>query len=129
MLLNSWRIRIGAIAASIVLLIAWKASGVSLFPGAGPRVLIEFGADAEGFAGLTVEVDGQAVGRLERVGQATRNAFPVGAGTHSVRVVGDGATCRPLQVSVDESGAGGMILLEHDDAMSSDGRVPLVLRP
>lgn len=124
MFLNSWRMRLGAAGAGLVLALVWVIwGGSSIFPGSDCKVLIEFGSDPE-FAGLRVEVDGRDAGPLERIGAATRTAFPVACGTHRVRVLHPEYDAADLQVDVTIPGVATMLLLEH-----ADGRPALTLRP
>lgn len=129
MFLNSWRLRLGAMGAGIVLAIAWMIRGGSIFPGSDCKVLIEFGSDPETFAGLQVEVDGGVVGRLEKVGATTRTAFPVACGTHRVRVLHPEFDAAELQVDSNIPGVATMLLLDHADVPSPHGRPALTLRP
>ena len=129
MFLNSWRIRLGAMGAGIVLMVTWMVWGGSMLPGSEPRVLIEFGADPDQFAGLDVEIDGQVAGKLEQIGQATRTAFKVSPGAHTVRVLHPEFGCRPAEVTADTPGMSTMLLLDHDEMPGPDSRPMLTLHP
>ena len=65
MFLNSWRMRLGLIAAGVLLTGAYLIFGGRPLLGADTGVLIEFGADPDRFAGMDVEVDGRIVGKRE----------------------------------------------------------------
>jgi hypothetical protein len=126
--LNSWRLRLWAVAAGILVVVGWSLFSGSIFPNGDCKVLIEFGTDPE-FAGLQVEVDGHDAGRLERVGALTRTAFPVSCGTHRVRVLHPEYDAADLQVDAKIPGVATMLLLEHGDVPSPPGRPALTLRP
>lgn len=128
MFLNSWRVRMGAIAAGAILAIAWVTCGGSLFPSSQGRILIEFGSNADGFAGLDVEIDGTIAGKLERIGQATRTAFPVDPGTHQVRVVDPQFDSTPVPIEVQGGGLSTMVLLEMGDVPGPTGKPTLEIR-
>jgi hypothetical protein len=125
MFLNALRIRLGLIAAGIIVTAAYMLCGGSLLPGSEARILIEFGTDPDQFAGLDVEIDGAVAGKLERIGQATRTAFPVEPGIHQVRVVGPAFDSRPVPIEAANPGMSTMVLLEYGE--SPDGRLALVL--
>jgi len=127
MFLNALRIRLGLIAAGIIITVAYMLCGGSVLPGNQARILIEFGSDADRFAGLDVEIDGAIAGKLERVGQATRTAFPVEPGIHQVRVVGPAYDSRPVPIDAPNPGLSTMVLLEYDDVRGTGGRPGLVL--
>lgn len=127
MFLNALRIRIGLVVVGIIMTAAWMLCGGSPLPGSQARILIEFGSDPDQFAGLDVEIDGAIVGKLERVGQATRTAFPVKPGTHQVRVVGPAYDSRAVPIDAPNPGLSTMVLLEYDDGYSTSGHPGLVL--
>ena len=127
MYLNALRIRLGLIAAGIIITAAYMLCGGSLLPGREARILIEFGTDPDQFTGLDVEIDGAVVGKLERIGQATRTAFPVKPGIHQVRVVGPAYDSRPVPIEAPNPGLSTMVLLEYDGGYSASGRPGLVL--
>lgn len=126
MKLNALHMRFGAMAAGILILIL---GGRVMFPSSDARVLIEFGADADTFEGLPVEIDGKVVGNLQRTGQVTRMAFPVKGGDHTVRVVHPKMECAAARVAVKPSGKV-HLMLEVGDAVDVKGRLTsqLVLR-
>ena len=129
MFLNSWRIRLGLAAAGVIVLVMYLfATGGSLVPGSKPGILIEFGSYPQQFEGLQVEIDGQVVGELKRYGQATRTGFEVSKGEHTVRVISPNFDCTPTKVTTTLPGQKVMLLLEVDDAYSSNGRPMLTLR-
>lgn len=129
MFLNALRIRIGLVVAGALMAVGYAAFGHSLFPSTQARILIEFGSDPDNFAGLDVEIDGRVVGQLERIGQATRTAFPVEPGTHQVRVTGPAFDSAPTPIEAPHSGMSTMVLLEYSDAPTAGGRPSLALRP
>ena len=128
MFLSALRIRIGMAVAGVLVAIGWCAFGHSLFPSTQARILIEFGGDLDNFEGLDVEIDGRVVGQLERVGQATRIAFPVEPGKHQLRVVGPAFESAPTPIDAPNPGMSTMVLLEYADAPGAGGRPVLTLR-
>jgi hypothetical protein len=121
MFLNSWRMRLGLIAAGILLAGTWLICGGGLTPGAETGILIEFGADPDRFAGMDVEVDGRIVGKLERLGQATRTAFALDPGEHDVRIVHPEFNTIPARVSCNTPGIKPMLVLNYADSSGMDG--------
>lgn len=129
MFLNSWRLRLWAMAAVILVAVGWSIFGGSIFPGSDCKVLIEFGSDPGMFTGLEVEVDGRPAGRLEQVGAMTRTAFPVACGAHRVRILHPQFEPADIQVESNIPGVATMLLLDHADVPSPRGRPALTLRP
>jgi hypothetical protein len=129
MFLDSWRIRIGAMGAGILLVATWMIWGGSFLPGSECKVLVEFGADPDTFAGMEIAVDGQVAGRLEQVGQATRTAVPVACGTHRVSIRSAGFDCRPIEVEAVTPGVSTFLLLDHGEMPGPNGRPSLTLHP
>lgn len=129
MFLNALRIRIGMVVAGVLLAVGYASFGHSLFPSTQARILIEFGSDPDNFAGLEVEIDGQVVGQLERIGQATRTAFPVEPGQHQVRVLGPAFDSAPATIDAPNPGMSTMVLLEYAETPGTNGRPALTLRP
>jgi hypothetical protein len=127
MVLNLWRMRLGAIAASIILFVVLVALTGSLIPGSKPGIVIEFGTDPETFTGLEVEVDGKIVGKLERFGQATRKAFALSRGEHSVRVVSPHFESTAITVKTQLPGFKPMFILDVEERAGPDGRLVPVL--
>lgn len=116
MQLNLSSLRLGGAIAGVLVLGLYFAMGGSF---SNPAIVqIEFGIDPHGFEGLTVEIDGEAVGKLEQIGQATRSGFEVEPGEHEVRVVGDGM--RSETVRVELRGAGDKVRLMLDFAGYSE---------
>ena len=126
MKLNALHMRFGAIAAGFLLLVL---GGRAMFSSSDSRVLIEFGADVDGFEGLPVEIDGKMVGKLQRTGQATRMAFPIENGEHTVRVVHPQMECEATRVRVKPN-AKVYLQLDVMDGADAAGRLKntLVLR-
>jgi uncharacterized protein (DUF1684 family) len=120
MKLNALHMRFGAIAAGIILLVLGARA---FFPSAKSYVSIEFGADPDTFAGAPVEIDGQAVGKLERTGQATRIAFPVDKGEHTIRVVHPNFECAVTRFAARGSGDKLHMLLDVQDSVDATGRM------
>jgi len=129
MFLNSWRLRFGAMGAGILLGLAWMLWSGSAVPGSECKVLVEFGSDPGTFAGMEVEADGRALGRLESIGQTTRTAFPVACGTHRIAVRDPKFDSAPIEVAAEIPGFSTMLLLEHADMPGPSGRPGLTLRP
>lgn len=129
MFLNSWRMRLGAIGAGILLGIAWMIWVESPLPGSECKVLVEFGSDPGAFAGMEVESDGRVVGRLEPFGRATRTAFPVTCGMHRIEVRDPQYDSTPIEVVAEVPGFSTMVLLEHAGMPGPNGRPALTLHP
>jgi hypothetical protein len=119
MQLNALHMRFGAIAAGILLMIGLAVCHGSPFGAPDAMVSIEFGADPDALAGLPVEIDGKLVGKLERIGQATRNAFPVEEGKHRVRLVAANLRCEPVEVNV-KKGLKAYLIVEYDESSAID---------
>ena len=85
MFLNIFKVRGVMAIAGIVVMIGYFAMGGSF--GATNSVTIEFGMYPEEFEGCDVEIDGKVAGKLQMFGQATRTAFAVKDGRHSIRVI------------------------------------------
>jgi hypothetical protein len=113
--LNSWRLRLWAMAAGILVAVGWSLFGGTIFPEGDCKVLIEFGSDPRSFTGLEVEVDGRVAGRLEPAGAVTRTAFPVACGKHRVRVLHPGYDPADLWIDSNIPGVATMLLLDHAD--------------
>jgi len=121
MQLNLPRLRLGMAGAAVVLFVAYKLMGGTLTPQQG--ILIEFGSDPDRFVGLEVEVDGQVVGVLEKIGAQTRTGFVVPAGTHTVRVRDRQLPCAPASVDIQANGMKVMLLLEYEESADRSGRI------
>lgn len=128
MFLNLSRLRLGAMVAGLLLVVAWFAFGGKT--GTETRISIEFGTDPDSLVGAEVEIDGKPVGKLERIGRATRYAFEVDPGEHTVRVVQPGFDGRPARVRVEGPGQALMLLAEIEPSYDpgGSGRPVLVLR-
>jgi hypothetical protein len=129
MQLNLPRLRLGMAGAAVFLFIAYKLMGGAFTPQQG--ILIEFGSDPDRFAGLDVEVDGQVVGKLEKLGAQTRTGLVIPAGTHTVKVRDPQLRCAPASVDIQSNGMKVMLLLEYEESADRSGRLTpgLVLRP
>jgi len=129
MQLQPLHLRIGAVAAGILLVALFVLGGGSF---GGTRIVqIEFGLAPGEFEGLAVEIDGRVVGRLERLGQATRSGFEVGRGTHSVCVRHPELPCEPASVALERSGERARLMLDFEERYDADSRTMqqvLVLR-
>jgi len=121
MALNAMRMRVlwvGAMALLLVAAVYW--GGTAIF-GVQTAISIEWGIDQD-LAGSAVEVDGKEAGKLEKYGQATRTAFPVSPGKHTVRIVTDAYECPPREVEVTR-GERLHLLLDFEDFTDSKGRL------
>ena len=115
-------VAIAALAAALPL------AGCNLMlPDDRPRVSIEFGVAPEILEGREVVVDGRIVGRLERVGQATRNAFPLEEGEHDVWIRHERFASRKARVAATMKGQKVHLLAELADEASPDGSIRTVI--
>ena len=116
MFLNIFHVRAALALAGILVLVGYLAAGGSL--GSRSTITIEFGMYPEEFEGLDVEIDGTVVGKLKKFGQATRTAFAVKDGRHTVRIL------HPEYQSITENvttGTGGrQVMLILDIGNSGD---------
>jgi hypothetical protein len=120
MQLNAIHMRFGAIAGGIVLFFGYLMCGGSF---GGDRIVqLDFSMYPELFEGLEVEIDGQVVGKLESVGQATRSGFKVGKGEHRVRVLHPEYASEPLTVVLEKPGEKARLLLDLAEVYDSDRR-------
>jgi hypothetical protein len=119
MYLNAMRMRLLWVGAMVILLLfALYWGGTSIF-GPGTAVSIEWGIEPN-LVGSRVEIDGRDAGKLEKFGQATRTAFPVSAGEHTVRVITEGFDCPPYKVEL-KRGERRHLLLDFEDAADAKG--------
>lgn len=84
MFLNVFKVRAVLAVAGMVVLAAYFAMGGSF--GSKSSIVIEFGMYPDEFIGSEVEIDGQVAGELKMFGNATRTAFQVKDGKHTVRI-------------------------------------------
>ena len=84
-------------------------------------VSIEFGMYPEEFEGETVYIDGEAVGTLESIGQATRMAFPCELGEHEVKISHPQLRMKPATVNLRMRGEKVRLMAEIVD-FYEDGR-------
>jgi len=103
-------------ALLLVFAVYWGGSAVF---GVSTAISIEWGIEPD-LAGSDVEVDGKVVGNLEKYGQATRNAFPVSPGKHTVRVISDSFACPPHEVEL-KHGERLHLLLEIEESVNAQG--------
>ena len=108
----------GAMALLLVFAVYWGGSAVF---GVSTAISIEWGIEPD-LAGSDVEVDGKVVGNLEKYGQATRNAFPVSPGKHTVRVVSDAFACPPREFEL-KRGERLHLLLEIEEYANAQGGI------
>ena len=119
MYLNAMRMRLMWVGAMAFLLLFGLYFGGTAIFGPGTAVSIEWGIEPN-LVGSEVEIDGRVVGKLEKFGQATRTAFPVGKGEHTVRVVAQGMDCPPYKVEL-KRGERRHLLLDFEDAVDAKG--------
>jgi len=125
MFLNIFKVRLALAVAGLVVLGGYLAAGGGF--GSKSTISIEYGMYPREFAGLQVEIDGKVVGTLKGFGNATRTAFAVKDGRHTVRVLHPDLECLPRTVT---SGAGGrnvMLILDYRDRAAPDGSLQTVL--
>jgi hypothetical protein len=108
--LNIFHVRAALAIAGLMVLIAFLASGGSF--GRKNTIQIEFGMYPREFQGLQVEIDGEMVGTLERLGQATRTPFSVKDGEHTVRVLHPEYACEKGVISTGVGGSDVMLVLD-----------------
>jgi PEGA domain len=121
MYLNAMRMRLLWVGAMVLLLIFAVYYGGSAVFGIQTAISIEWGIDQD-LVGSVVEVDGKAVGKLEKYGQATRTGFPVSPGKHTVRLVTDAYECPPREVEV-KRGERLHLLLDFEDYTNAQGGI------
>ena len=114
----------GARAAALLALVVLAGC----FPDARPRVLIEWGVSPETFEGADVEIDGKVVGKLQKFGAATRTAFPVDKGDHTVRVLHPKFDCEPFHYDAVLNGDKLFLLLDFAETQSPSGKPGIYLR-
>lgn len=101
MFVNIFWVRVALVAVPIMAMLGFLMSGGSF--GQKSSIVIEYGIEAALFEGSEVEIDGQVVGELKRFGNASRTAFAVKDGRHTVKVLHPEFDCRPATFN---SGAG-----------------------
>ncbi len=110
MFLNVFKIRAIMVIAGIVVMIGYFAMGGSF--GATNSVMIEFGMYPEEFEGCDVEIDGKVAGKLQMFGQATRTAFAVKDGRHSIRVIHPEFASDSRTITSGAGGSSVMLILD-----------------
>jgi hypothetical protein len=120
MYLNAFRIRLALMAAGLVTIGLYLAMGGRFGPDPRGGVVIEFGADPAEFEGLTVAIDGRAVGSLKHVGGLYRTAFAVAGGAHQVRIDSPRYSCRPVMVTIGD-GKHVALMLDFAESMAAAG--------
>lgn len=110
MFLNVFKVRAIMAIAGIVVMIGYFAMGGSF--GATNSVMIEFGMYPEEFEGCDVEIDGKVAGKLQMFGQATRTAFAVKDGRHSIRVIHPEFVCDSHTITSGAGGSSVMLILD-----------------
>ena len=110
MFLNIFKVRAVMAIAGIAIMIGYFAMGGSF--GASNSVMIEFGMYPEEFEGCDVEIDGKVVGKLQMFGQATRSAFGVKDGKHTIRVIHPEFVCDSHIITSGVGGSSVMLILD-----------------
>lgn len=110
MFLNIFKVRGVMAIAGIVVMIGYFVMGGSF--GATNSVMIEFGMYPEEFEGCEVEIDGEVVGKLQMFGQATRTAFAVKDGRHTIRVIHPEFVCDSRTITSGVGGSSVMLILD-----------------
>jgi hypothetical protein len=118
MFLNVFKVRAVLAIAGLIVFGGYLAAGGSF--GSKASIVIEFGMYPEEFIGREVEIDGEVVGSLAVIGNATRNAFEVKPGKHAVRVLHPDVACDPMFVDTG-SGVHGVILVLDFTTTNRDG--------
>lgn len=114
---NLARVWLGLIGAGAVTMAVFFMMGGALSPTTG-AIQIDFSIDEKGFAGLEVEIDGEAAGRLKPFGALMRSGFEVEEGAHTVRVLHPEYRCEPSQVEV-VAGQRVLLLLGYETSSMS----------
>ncbi len=125
MFLNIFKVRVALAVAGLVVLVGYMAAG----GGFGPKstISIEYGMYPREFAGLRVEIDGRVVGTLKGFGSATRTAFEVKDGRHTVRVLHPELDSMSRTVTSGTGGRNVMLILDYQDRSAPDGSLETVL--
>ena len=118
MQLNALHMRLGAIAAGILLVGFFIVSGGSF--GDENVIQLDFSLYPEDFEGSGVEIDGELVGTLERFGQAMRSGFEVSPGEHAVRIAHPRFDCDPIRVRLERPGEKIRIMLDFESRQNPD---------
>ena len=120
MYLNSIHMRVGAIAAGVLLLAGYMMFGGSM--GNEMIVQLDFSLYPELFEGSRVEIDGKLVGELKTYGQANRSGFEVNKGEHVVRIVHPEFGCEPRTVNMELPGQKTRLMLDLQELYNSSDR-------
>ena len=86
-----------------------------------PRISIEFGMYPEELEDAQVIVNGELVGTLERIGQATRTSFPVEPGIHEVAIRHPRLRCQPAKVEAQLAGQKVRLMADIREQWNPDG--------
>jgi len=113
MFLNVMKVRAVLAVAGLVVLVGYLAMGGSF--GGKSSIVIEFGMYPEEFTGCEVEIDGKVVGKLQKFGQATRNAFKVKDGKHTVRIVHPEIASAEITVDTGVGARQAMVILDFQN--------------
>ena len=104
---------------------------VTLSPGcmgdSRPRIVIEWGIAPEELEGAMVEIDGRIAGKLTKFGAATRTAFAVEKGDHTIRIVHPRHGTEAVRVSTLLRAQRVMLLADYRDVAGTDGSLKTVL--
>jgi len=121
MKLNIWVFRLAAVVAGLIGIGGYLAAGGSF--GSKTSIVFEFGMYPEEFEGCQVEIDGEVVGTLHRVGNAYRNAFKVEEGPHAVRILHPDFAPREEQVEAGPVPGSTMLILDIVDIVDETGEM------
>ena len=119
------RLALAAGAAFAAALLAGSAG--CLLPDDRPRVSIEFGMAPELLEDRPVVIDGEPVGKLERIGRATRVSFPVEKGEHEVAILHPTYRCEPRRVDLAMAGQKVRLMAELQERYDPSGRFETVI--
>jgi len=122
MQLNALHMRLGAIAAGILLAGFFVVSGGSF--GDENVIQLDFSTYPDDFEGSGVEIDGKVVGKLKRYGRAMRSGFEVAPGEHVVRIAHPTFDCDPIHVRLERPGQKVRIVLDFESRQSPDHGPP-----
>jgi hypothetical protein len=125
MVLNIFKVRLVMAVAGVVVLGGYLAAGGSF--GRKSSLVIEFGMYPREFTGCQVEIDGRVAGTLEPFGQATRKAFPVKDGEHTVRVLHPKFASTPRTVITGAGASPVMLILDLGEMVDASGNSEVTL--
>lgn len=121
MFLNVFKVRLAMALAGIIVLVGYVAAGGSF--GGKSSIIIDFGMYSRDLEGARVEIDGEVAGTLQMFGQATRTAFAVKDGEHTVRILHPDLAGHPQTVITGVGGRDVMLIADIFEMRGEDGEV------